>query len=105
VTPQLETLTQHPAQPRVPAELCWFVLKGLAKNPAERYASVDEMVEELQRIQSGHIQVNCQRTLIKSVLHRLLRGVDQHPMAVIVGTTAVVSLILSAIVQALLRLF
>jgi serine/threonine protein kinase len=105
VTPRVETLPQHPAQPAVPAELRWFVLRGLAKNPAERYASVDDMVEELQHIQSGRIAVHCKRTFMKSVLHRLLRGVDQHPGALMFGSAAVVVLILAAIVQALMRLF
>ncbi|KFE69207.1 serine/threonine-protein kinase [Hyalangium minutum] len=105
VTPSVETTPEHPAQTRVPAELCWFVIRGLAKNPAERYASVDEMVEELQSIQSGRIHVMCQRTFMKSVLHRLLRSVDQNPKVVMLGSAAVAALILAAFAQALLRLF
>jgi len=105
VLPSVEDLTEHPAQPRVPAELGWFVLQGLAKEPAKRYPSVDAMVEELQRIMSGRIQVHCQRTLMKRGLHELLMAVDQHPKAVIIGTTAVASLFLTLIVQALLKWF
>ena len=105
VLPPIEALTEHPAQPRVPAELGWFALQGLAKDPAKRYPSVDAMVEELQRIMSGRIQVHCQRTLMKRGLHELLKIVDQHPKAVIIGSTAVVALFLAAIVQSLLTLF
>jgi len=105
VLPPVEPLTEHPAQPRVPAELSWFVVQGLAKDPAQRYASVDAMVEELQRIMSGHIQARCHRTVMKKGLHMLLRFVDQYPKTVIIGTTAVASLLLAAVVQSLLRLF
>src|SRR5688500_1289954 len=35
-------------QPVCPAELAWFVEKGLAKNPADRYQSVAEMHDRLQ---------------------------------------------------------
>ncbi|HYI01214.1 serine/threonine-protein kinase [Hyalangium sp.] len=105
VLPGAEAITEHPAQPRVPAELGWFVLQGLAKDPAKRYGSVDAMVEELQRIMSGRIQVHCQRTLMKHGLNTMLRYVDQHPKAVIIGSTAVMSLFLAALVQSVLKLF
>jgi serine/threonine protein kinase len=105
VLPGVEALTEHPAQSRVPAELGWFVLQGMAKDPAKRYASVDAMVEELQRIMSGRIQVHCQRTLMKHGLHTMLRYVDQHPKAVMIGSTAAVSLFLAALVQSVLKLF
>jgi hypothetical protein len=63
------------------------------------------MVEELQRIMGGRIQVRCHRTLMKCGLHMLLRVVDQYPKTVIIGTTAVASLLLAAVVQSLLKLF
>ena len=105
VLPDVEAFMEHPTQPRVPAELGWFVHQGLAKEPARRYASVDIMVAELQRILSGRIQIHCQRTLIKRGLHEALRFVDQHPLAILLGSTAAVSLLLAALVQAVLKLF
>jgi serine/threonine-protein kinase len=53
---------------------------------------------------SGHIQVHCQRTLIKRCLHEVLGFVDQHPVAIIIGTTAVMSLFLAVLVQTVLKL-
>jgi serine/threonine protein kinase len=105
VIPEVEKVQAHPFQSSVPAEFCWFVRQGFAKNPAERYASVDAMVEELQRIMSGRIQVHCQRTFIKHWLHKMLRFVDQHPIVTIIGSTAVMALMLGALVQVLLSLF
>jgi serine/threonine-protein kinase len=100
-----EDFPQHPSQQRVPAEFGWFVRQGFAKDPAERYPSVDAMVEDLQAIMSGRIQVHCQRTLLKRGLHEMLRFVDQHPVAIIIGSTAVMSLFLAALVQTVLKLF
>ena len=103
VSPRKEELVENPHQDRVPAELIWFLAQGLEKDPAQRYASVDAMVEELQRIMSGRIRVHCERTFLKCYLHMALRFVDQHPIAVILGTTAFMSLVLGLIVHALLK--
>jgi serine/threonine protein kinase len=105
VVPEVQGLKAHRHQRRVPAELGWFVLKGFAKDPAQRYQSVEEMQEELQRIMGGHIRIQCQRTFLKRCLHEVLDFVDQHPIAIIVGSTAAVSLLLSALVKALMSLF
>jgi serine/threonine protein kinase len=105
VVPEVQGLKAHRHQRRVPAELGWFVLKGFAKDPAQRYQSVEEMQEELQRIMGGHIRIQCQRTFIKRCLHEVLDFVDQHPIAIIVGSTAAVSLLLSVLVKALMSLF
>ncbi|HEX8699101.1 MAG TPA: serine/threonine-protein kinase [Myxococcaceae bacterium] len=103
VTPPVQELTESPHQPRVPAELGWFIQGGLQKKPAERYPSVDAMMEELQRILSGRIRVRCERTLIKCYLHHALRFVDEHPLLIIFTTTGLVSLVLGLIVHTLLR--
>jgi eukaryotic-like serine/threonine-protein kinase len=102
--PELQRPTSNPHQPTVPAELAWFLSRGLAKNPAQRYQSVDEMVEELQRILDGHIAVRCQRTLLKHLLHGGLRQVDRHPIAVIIGSTWLTLGVLAALVHSLLTL-
>jgi serine/threonine protein kinase len=102
--PNGQIFFEHPHQPRVPAELGWFVQGGLEKDPAKRYPSVDAMVEELQRIMSGRIRVHCERTLIKSYLHTALRFVDEHPIVIIFTTTGLVSLMLGLIIHAVWKL-
>jgi serine/threonine-protein kinase len=103
VTPGVEEFSIHPHQPRVPAELSWFIQGGLMKDPAQRYASVDVMVEELQRIMSGRIRVRCQRTFLKCYLHMALRFVDEHPRITIVTTSGLMALVLGLIIHALLK--
>jgi hypothetical protein len=87
----------------VPAELSWFLYGGLKKNPAERYPSVDAMVEELQRILSGRIRIRCERTFIKCCLHLALRFVDDHPILMILVSTGLISLVLGLIIHSLLK--
>jgi serine/threonine-protein kinase len=103
VTPHVQAVTENPHQPRVPAELGWFINQGLKKNPAERYASVDAMVEELQRLMSGRIRIRCERTLIKCLLHMGLRFVDEHPILMILVSTGLMALVLGLIVHSLLK--
>ena len=45
----------HPSEvrPGIPADLEAIVLKAMAKNPANRYASADEMREDLERFMAG----------------------------------------------------
>jgi serine/threonine-protein kinase len=104
VVPDVQDFKANPHQRRVPTELGWFVVKGFAKDPAQRYQSVEEMLDELHRIQGGRIQIQCQRTFLKRCLYEVMGFVDQHPIAIIVGSTAVVSLLIGALVSALLTL-
>ncbi|MCY1019880.1 serine/threonine-protein kinase [Pyxidicoccus sp. MSG2] len=87
VTPAVDALQSNPHQSHVPAELSWFVSKGVQKDVAKRYQSVEEMIEALQSLMEGHIVVQCQRTMLKRGLHEVLRFVDRNPVAVIVGST------------------
>jgi len=105
VLPEVHGIKANRHQRRVPAELGWFVIKGFAKDPARRYQSVEEMLEELQRMMGGRIRIQCERTFLKRCLHEVLDFVDQHPIAIIVGGTAAVSLLLSLLVKALMTLF
>jgi serine/threonine-protein kinase len=104
VTPVVGELQSSPHQPPVPAELAWFVSKGLKKDVTKRYQSVEEMIEALQGLMEGHIVVQCQRTLLKRGLHELLRFVDRHPVAVIVGTGLGAGLVVGSIAFTLMSL-
>ena len=77
--PELFNPKPNPHQPNVPPELNWFLSRGLAKNPAQRYGSVEEMVQELKAVMEGRIHVKCHRTLLKRGLHEALHFVDKHP--------------------------
>ncbi|HEU4610843.1 MAG TPA: serine/threonine-protein kinase [Kofleriaceae bacterium] len=76
---------EHPHQPVVPAELAWFIEKGLEKDPAKRYQSVAEMHEQLQRVMAGGFAVQCYITFMKRTGNALLRFIDQHPRLVALG--------------------
>ncbi|MGC4123233.1 MAG: serine/threonine-protein kinase [Myxococcales bacterium] len=80
--PAVFDLKPTPVQGMVPAEFRWFVDRGAAKDPAERYQSVDQMIDRLQRSLGGHIAIQCQFTLIKRALQELTRLADRHPMGV-----------------------
>jgi eukaryotic-like serine/threonine-protein kinase len=73
-------------QPAVPAELAWFLEKGLEKDPAKRYRSVTEMRDELHRVLAGGFSVQCYVTLMKRSGNTLLHIIDQHPrLAMLAG--------------------
>ncbi|WP_257458478.1 serine/threonine-protein kinase [Archangium lipolyticum] len=103
-SPGMSMLEPHPLQPTLPAELGWFIMKGLAKNPAERYQSVDEMKDVLMRVMDGRIDVHCQRTLLKNGLHKALRLVDQRPNVFLLGLLAVSALMFTGLMDLMWKL-
>lgn len=105
VTPVLHRAHLKAGKYQVPAELDWFLEKGFAKEPADRYASVEEMTDELQRIIRGECRVHCQRTFVKRMAGEMAKATDKHPIALIVGTASVGTLFLAAIVKSLLVFF
>ena len=105
VMPVVSALDSHPRQTHVPAELAWFVSKGLQKDVAKRYQSVDEMTVALQEMMEGRFEVHCQRTMLKRGLHEVLRFVDRNPKAVIIGSTLGASLVVGSVAHLLMSLF
>jgi serine/threonine-protein kinase len=71
--------TSSPHQTPPPAELAWFAKKGLAKNPAQRFQSVKEMLERLERRAEGTFPVQCPITFGKRVTGGMTRFMDRHP--------------------------
>ncbi|MBI2389640.1 MAG: serine/threonine protein kinase [Deltaproteobacteria bacterium] len=65
----------------IKAELVWFLVGGLAKDPAGRYRDVAEMEERLHALLSGKIRVQCHVTFGKRVAHEVLRWIDRHVWA------------------------
>ncbi|WNG16068.1 serine/threonine protein kinase [Cystobacter fuscus] len=92
--PSLFTHSAHqPQQTPVPAEFIWFIHKGLAKDPVERYQSVEEMIQELRGLMEGRIHVKCVRTFTKRGLHETLRKVETHPGIVLAVAGLVATLV------------
>ncbi|MGH7327681.1 MAG: serine/threonine-protein kinase, partial [Polyangiaceae bacterium] len=63
VTPHAIFQPTVAAQGKVPAELSWFLERGLRKDKSERFQSVDDMVERLRNRAAGDIPVQCSTTL------------------------------------------
>ncbi len=103
--PDVFNVSQSPHQPGVPAELAWYLLKAMEKDTAKRFQSIPEMIEALQKVVDGRIDVQCQRTFTKRMLQEAIHRVDAHPMGIIVGSTLVLSLILGGLVNTLLSFF
>ena len=78
-------------------------MKGLAKDPAQRYQTVESMIARLRRRAEGDIPIECAITFVKSVTNTWTRFVDRHPGIVVggMGLTAVGAL--SGIGWALVR--
>ncbi|MDX2008738.1 MAG: serine/threonine-protein kinase [Myxococcaceae bacterium] len=104
-TPAVFDVRQSPHQPAVPAELGWFLLKAMEKDPAQRFQTTREMIDALQRIIDGRVVVQCQRTFTKRMLQEAIHRVDAHPVAIIVGSTLVLALVVAGLVNTLLSLF
>jgi serine/threonine-protein kinase len=89
----------NPHQSPVPAELGWYVEKGLAKDPRARYQSVTEMIDALHRLLAGDFAVQCPVTFMKKVGGNGVRLTDRYPIASMIGATALLALVTFAIVQ------
>jgi serine/threonine-protein kinase len=76
----MTSFVASPHQPGAPAELSWFIRRGLEKDPAKRYQSVGEMIERLDRRDEGLIPVQCQITFLKRTSREWIRFLDRHPM-------------------------
>jgi eukaryotic-like serine/threonine-protein kinase len=69
----------HPRFPPPPAHLLHLIGKGLSKDPAQRFQSVEEMISELHRAREGRCRVSCPNTLARRLIGGLGRFVDTHP--------------------------
>jgi serine/threonine-protein kinase len=73
-------MEKHPHQQVVPADLAWFVKKGLSKDPAQRYQSAREMMERLDRRDEGVVPIQCHVTFTHTLTRRALRFLERHPL-------------------------
>ena len=76
----LAIVSNSPHQMRTPADLSWFLAAGLKKDPAERYASVGEMIERLRARAEGKFPIQCHATFAKRLMREMTRFVDRFPV-------------------------
>jgi serine/threonine-protein kinase len=74
-------------QPPPPADLAWFVKRGLEKDPAARFQSVADMIERLRRRADGDIPIQCPMTFARRATNLWARFIDRHPRLLVIGMT------------------
>ncbi len=93
--PKIAGMMKHPTQPSVGMDLSWYVGKGIAKHPADRYQSVAEMIERLDLRADGIIPIQCPVTFMKRGSNGLSRFIDRHwlltSLILLSGVVAVVT--------------
>ncbi len=68
-----------------PMEYVHFVRKGMAKDPAQRFQSAQEMIAELERALAGEVHVQCPVTMSKRMSREAGRFIDRHPRLTLFG--------------------
>lgn len=86
---QQEPVPPRALQPKTPRDLETICLKCLHKDPAQRYASAEELAEELSRFQQG-LQIVARPA---GVLVRTWKWSRRHPTAVALLATIVLGLL------------
>lgn len=80
---------RHAAQGAVPRELCAFLRRGLEKDPARRFQTAQEMIDQLQSNLEGKICVVCPSTFVKRGCHEYGHFIDRNgPFAVVLAVIA-----------------
>jgi len=83
-------------QSPVPADLDWFLVAGLGKDKADRYESVEAMIDRLRRRATGDIPIQCPITLSMRMSTLLRQALVKHPFLVsglfLMGTVGTVAL-------------
>jgi eukaryotic-like serine/threonine-protein kinase len=64
----------------VPADLSWFLDRGLKKNKSDRFQSVDEMIARLRRRAGGDIPVQCPITFSMRASTLLRQALGRRPI-------------------------
>ncbi len=90
-------------QPSVGMDLSWFLRKGLAKNPADRYQSASEMLSRLALRAEGKVPVQCHITFVKRMTAEWSRFVDRHPVVVTLGMVIALGVLVTDLVRAVMH--
>lgn len=94
----------HPTQGTPPVELLHFVVKAMAKDREERWATAATMVAELEAALDGRIRVQCPMTLTKRITREASRFVDRHPRGAFYSLVTTALVVLFGLGSALLAL-
>lgn len=94
----------NPHQSNVPAELSWYIEKGLQRDPAARFQSVTEMSTRLEQVLAGVFPVQCAVTMVKNGGNRALRFMDRHPALGLIGAFVVGAATITGMVDLVTRL-
>jgi serine/threonine protein kinase len=86
-----------------PCELIRYLVKGIHRDPAQRFQSVGEMERALQDVMDGKIPADCYITATKRASHEFMSWIDRHPFAYLGLCIGAVLLVLSAVVSLLWR--
>jgi serine/threonine protein kinase len=98
----LKLLSAHgKAQGAPPAELLHFCVKGLSKDPANRFQSASAMIHALQDILEGNVRVQCHITLTKRTARQFGRIVDKAPHLAFLGMLGLLAMLVFAGIQAI----
>ena len=101
--PPNRLVTGHPLQPAVPADLYWIIQKGMKKDPDERFQSVQEMLDRLDRRNEGEVIVQCPSTFSRRVLNDLVRTLDRRPKTFLASASLFVVAFIALVVAAIVR--
>jgi serine/threonine-protein kinase len=82
----------------VPMDYVWVVVNGLKRDRSDRYASVEAMEAEIQRILDGRIPIRCHVTLGKSAARGVANWIDRHTTLYTIGLGLFLLTLLGSIV-------
>ncbi|PJB33800.1 MAG: serine/threonine protein kinase [Deltaproteobacteria bacterium CG_4_9_14_3_um_filter_63_12] len=74
------TLAKNPYQGPVPPEYAHMMRPGMAKDPAQRYQTVAEVMNRLGKAMRGEFSAQCAVTFVKSTGNKLVKSVDTSPI-------------------------
>ena len=66
----------------MPVEMSRLVMRAMHKDASKRFATVQEMLSEIQNILNGEINAVCPCTVVKSSFHGISKIIDNYPILV-----------------------
>jgi eukaryotic-like serine/threonine-protein kinase len=84
---------------RVPRSLSMICVRGLAKNPKDRYRSARELRQDLQLWLEGRSPMICPGTTMQRGLSAYSRWIDRHPFWLPIATLVLLVIVLQGALQ------
>jgi len=73
----------HPVQGRMPVEMSRLVMRAMHRDVKKRFATVQDMLREIQDMLNGEINAVCPCTVVKSSFHGISKTIDNYPILVV----------------------